>query len=85
MALAMLSVALLLAFVRLVRGPSLPDRVVALDLISILAAGITVDSTREVCGGWSSHVVEPCLGGYLQCNQSARVSIPVVAAQEKRR
>lgn len=40
-ALAMLSVALLLAFVRLVRGPSLPDRVVALDLISILAAGVT--------------------------------------------
>jgi multicomponent Na+:H+ antiporter subunit F len=40
-ALAMLAVALLLAFVRLVRGPSLPDRVIALDLISILAAGIT--------------------------------------------
>jgi multicomponent Na+:H+ antiporter subunit F len=40
-ALAMLSVALLLAFVRLARGPSLPDRVIALDLISILAAGIT--------------------------------------------
>ena len=41
MTLAMLSVALLLAFIRLVRGPSLPDRVVALDLISILAAGVT--------------------------------------------
>jgi len=41
MALVMLSVALLLAFVRLVRGPSLPDRVVALDLISILGAGVT--------------------------------------------
>ncbi|MGH7930816.1 MAG: monovalent cation/H+ antiporter complex subunit F [Candidatus Binatia bacterium] len=40
-ALAMLSVALLLAFIRLARGPSLPDRVVALDLISILAAGTT--------------------------------------------
>ena len=39
-ALAMLSVALLLAFVRLARGPSLPDRVIALDLISILAAAI---------------------------------------------
>ncbi len=32
-ALAMLSVALLLALVRLIRGPSLPDRVVALDLM----------------------------------------------------
>ena len=35
----MLSVALLLAFIRLARGPTLPDRVVALDLISILTAG----------------------------------------------
>lgn len=32
-----LTVAILLAFIRLVRGPSLPDRVVALDLITILA------------------------------------------------
>lgn len=29
--------AIMLAFVRLVRGPSLPDRVVALDLITVLA------------------------------------------------
>jgi multicomponent Na+:H+ antiporter subunit F len=40
-ALVMLSVALLLALVRLIRGPSLPDRVVALDLMTILAAGTT--------------------------------------------
>ncbi len=39
LALAMLSVALFLAFTRLVRGPSLPDRVIALDLIAILAVG----------------------------------------------
>ena len=32
-----LMVAFLLAFIRLIRGPSLPDRVVALDLITILA------------------------------------------------
>jgi multicomponent Na+:H+ antiporter subunit F len=38
-ALSMMSVAIVLAVVRLIRGPSLPDRVVALDLISILAAG----------------------------------------------
>jgi multicomponent Na+:H+ antiporter subunit F len=36
---SMLSVALFLAFVRLVRGPSLPDRVVALDLIAALTVG----------------------------------------------
>ncbi len=32
-----LSIAFLLTFIRLVRGPSLPDRVVSLDVISILA------------------------------------------------
>ncbi len=37
---AMLSLALLLAFVRLVRGPSLPDRVVALELIATLVVGV---------------------------------------------
>ena len=39
-ALVMVSVALLLAFVRLVRGPTLPDRVVAFDLITILVVAI---------------------------------------------
>jgi multicomponent Na+:H+ antiporter subunit F len=29
-----------LAFIRLIRGPSLPDRVVALDLMSMLTIGI---------------------------------------------
>ena len=37
--LAMLSVAMFLAFWRLLRGPSLPDRVVALDLIALLSIG----------------------------------------------
>jgi multicomponent Na+:H+ antiporter subunit F len=37
---AILGVALFLAFIRLVRGPTLPDRVVALDLITILAVAI---------------------------------------------
>jgi multicomponent Na+:H+ antiporter subunit F len=39
----MIGLAMVLAFVRLVRGPSLPDRVVALDLITVATAGfITV-------------------------------------------
>jgi multicomponent Na+:H+ antiporter subunit F len=38
--LAILMAALLLAFLRLVRGPSLPDRVVALELISFLTTGV---------------------------------------------
>lgn len=36
----LLTIAVILAFVRLVRGPTLPDRVVALDLISTLMIGI---------------------------------------------
>ena len=36
----MIGVALLLAFVRLARGPSLSDRVIALDLIAVLAVGL---------------------------------------------
>jgi multicomponent Na+:H+ antiporter subunit F len=39
-ALGMVGLALLLTFVRLVRGPTLPDRVVALDLMGVLAVGM---------------------------------------------
>jgi multicomponent Na+:H+ antiporter subunit F len=35
-----LVLAMFLAFYRLVRGPSLPDRVVALDLITVQIAGV---------------------------------------------
>ena len=38
-ALVLLSSALCLAFYRLARGPSLPDRVVALDLIATISVG----------------------------------------------
>lgn len=37
---AILSVSLLMAFVRLAIGPSLPDRVVALELIASIVAGM---------------------------------------------
>ena len=40
-----LVLAMFLAFIRLVRGPSLPDRVVALDLITVqIAAMLAVDT-----------------------------------------
>lgn len=42
-----LTVALLLAFLRLVMGPSLPDRVVALDLIATLLVGLIAVSAIE--------------------------------------
>jgi multicomponent Na+:H+ antiporter subunit F len=35
----LLAAALVLAFIRLARGPSLPDRVVALDLLAAIIAG----------------------------------------------
>lgn len=35
-----LALAMMLAFVRLLRGPSLPDRVVAVDLLTTLSIGI---------------------------------------------
>ena len=38
----MLSLALLLAFVRLAMGPTVADRVVALDLIGVLSVGIII-------------------------------------------
>lgn len=36
----MLSAALLLGFIRLAKGPSLPDRVVALELVASIVAGM---------------------------------------------
>jgi multicomponent Na+:H+ antiporter subunit F len=37
---AMLILAMFLAFLRLARGPSLPDRVIALDVMTVVAAAI---------------------------------------------
>lgn len=37
-----LGVALLLALFRLVKGPTLPDRIVAMDLIGVLVVGLIV-------------------------------------------
>jgi multicomponent Na+:H+ antiporter subunit F len=39
--LVVLAVAMLMAVFRVVRGPSLPDRVVAMDVIAILIVGMT--------------------------------------------
>ena len=38
--LALLALAMVLAFIRLARGPSLPDRVVALDLITAIGVAV---------------------------------------------
>ncbi len=49
-----LILAFLLAFVRLARGPSLPDRVVALDLMATLAVGFI--ATYAVATGQALYV-----------------------------
>ncbi|GBC81277.1 Na(+)/H(+) antiporter subunit F [bacterium HR10] len=41
LALGMLLLALFLAFIRLLRGPTLPDRVIALDFMATLGVGIS--------------------------------------------
>jgi multicomponent Na+:H+ antiporter subunit F len=40
--LGILGVALLVSFIRLAKGPTLPDRVVAMDLIGVLVVGLIV-------------------------------------------
>ncbi|QDV12890.1 Na(+)/H(+) antiporter subunit F [Rosistilla oblonga] len=42
-----LVVALFLAFLRLILGPSLPDRVVAIDLVAVLLVGLIAVSAVE--------------------------------------
>ena len=42
LALVTLGVALLIAFIRLVKGPTLPDRIVAMDLFGMLVVGFIV-------------------------------------------
>ena len=37
-----LGVALLVAFIRIVKGPTLPDRIVAMDLVGMLVVGVIV-------------------------------------------
>ena len=46
--LATLGVALIVTFIRLVKGPTLPDRIVAMDLLGVLVVGLIV-----VLAGWS--------------------------------
>lgn len=51
-AFAMLMVAMILTFIRLVRGPTLPDRVVALDLFAVLSTAFltiyAIDTGQQV-------------------------------------
>jgi multicomponent Na+:H+ antiporter subunit F len=46
--LVMLGLALIICFIRLVKGPTLPDRIVATDLLGVLVVGVIA-----VLAGWS--------------------------------
>ncbi|HEU5087217.1 MAG TPA: cation:proton antiporter [Roseiflexaceae bacterium] len=52
LAFVMLSAAMTLAFIRLVRGPTLPDRVIALDLFAVLSTAFltiyAIDTEQQV-------------------------------------
>ena len=51
-ALTVLAIALILALVRLILGPTLPDRIIAVDLTAILSIGII--ATYSISTGESS-------------------------------
>lgn len=61
--LAVLSFAILGAFIRLVRGPSLPDRVVAIDLVAFLTMGFL--STYSVLLGEEIYIDAALVLGLL--------------------
>ena len=67
LALALVGLAMFLAFVRLVRGPTLPDRVVALDLMGVLAVGmlavyaVATDQPKKALA-WSLSAVQAAVG-----------------------
>ena len=61
-----LSVAALLVLVRLVRGPSVPDRIVALDvLVQVVVAGIAVAAAYTRDGTYLSVLVAVALLGFV--------------------
>lgn len=51
-ALAVLAAAALLALWRVVRGPSLPDRVVAIDLLGVIVTGFAVVGAASTGSSW---------------------------------
>ena len=63
-ALVTLGVALLIAFVRLVKGPTLPDRIVAMDLIGVLVVSLIVvlASSTQVTATLDAAIVIALIG-----------------------
>lgn len=65
-ALAITSLAGLLFVVRLLRGPSLPDRVIATDgFVSVIVIGVIIGVARPGSGAVPSTVLVVALGGFV--------------------
>jgi multicomponent Na+:H+ antiporter subunit F len=84
-ALVMLTVALLLAVLRLVRGPTLPDRVLALDTLTTLAIGyISIIAIRTGIGLYVDIAIAIGLVGFLATVAFARYIVRRRAAAASR-
>lgn len=72
-AFAGLVVSALLCFARLVRGPSLPERIVALDsLLVVVVSGIAVHAARTGVGTYLDVLVVAALLGFVSTLTVAR-------------
>lgn len=84
-ALGLLLVGMLLAVIRLIRGPNLGDRILALDLITVLATGFIVGVA--VLTGFSLYVdiaIALALVGFLSTVALARYLMSRAARRENR-
>jgi multicomponent Na+:H+ antiporter subunit F len=82
-ALALLSLALLLTFVRLLRGPTLPDRVLALDMLTTIAIGYV--GVFAIKTGFTLYIdiaVAVALAGFLATLAFARYVLSRKAGEE---
>jgi multicomponent Na+:H+ antiporter subunit F len=84
-ALVLLTLALLLAVLRLVRGPALPDRVLALDTLTTLAIGyVSVIAIRTGIGLYVDIAIAIGLVGFLATVAFARYILRRGAAEASR-
>ena len=83
-ALGLLLVGMLLAVIRLIRGPNLGDRILALDMITVLATGFI--GAVAVLTGFSLYIdiaIALALVGFLSTVALARYLMSRAAARQK--
>ncbi|TNY37972.1 monovalent cation/H+ antiporter complex subunit F [Thermomonospora catenispora] len=75
LALALLSAAGLLTMARLVRGPTALDRILALDVLSVLlVSGVAVDAARQGGTAYADSLVVIALLGFVGTVAAARLA-----------